>query len=263
MLFRALIVSLGYLWLDLRILFASNSLKLCFKLFFFTGVSNYCEERKKKKNRKQKLFGIPESKFSAFYEHNRNSLILPAVVSPGRTLCYEGRETTASNRLLFHRACASTWHHFLLFCKKHQQNNNFTRTSQFLVHFFPFLRDYDVKKMPNFAFLYGERKSSKAKLYSLSSLDMVLRNSTPSYFRLHLTKLVSRNNLDNDWKRANSQRARVKAAVVSSSKCARAFNNLLFKTGFYPFKVNLFVHGAGRRLGLRSKQLLAVVFLPS
>ena len=47
MLFETLIVSLGYLWLDLRISFASNSLKLCFKIFFFTGVSNYCEERKK------------------------------------------------------------------------------------------------------------------------------------------------------------------------------------------------------------------------
>ena len=47
MLFGTLIVSLGYLWLDLRISFASNSLKLCFKIFFFTGVSNYCEERKK------------------------------------------------------------------------------------------------------------------------------------------------------------------------------------------------------------------------
>ena len=47
MLFRAVIVSLGYLWLELRILFASNSLKLCFKPFFFIGVSNYCEERKK------------------------------------------------------------------------------------------------------------------------------------------------------------------------------------------------------------------------
>ena len=34
-------------------------------------------------------------------------------------------------------------------------------------------------------------------------------------------------------------------------------------TGFYLFKVNLFVHGAGRRLDRRSKQLLAVVFLPS
>ena len=102
MLFRAVIVSLGYLWL-----FTSNSLKLCFKIFFFTGVSNYCEERKltlyqniKKfrwqffKFRQQlfgylaicyKRFGIPESKFSAFYEHNRDSLILPVVVSPGRT----------------------------------------------------------------------------------------------------------------------------------------------------------------------------------
>ena len=47
MLFRDLIVSLGYLWLDWRILFESNSLKLCFKLFFFTSVSNYCEKRKK------------------------------------------------------------------------------------------------------------------------------------------------------------------------------------------------------------------------
>ena len=33
-------MSLGYLWLDLRILFASNSLKLCFKLFFFTEKKN-------------------------------------------------------------------------------------------------------------------------------------------------------------------------------------------------------------------------------
>ena len=31
-------------------------------------------------------------------------------------------------------------------CKKHQQNNNFARTSQFFVHFFPFLHVYDVKK---------------------------------------------------------------------------------------------------------------------
>ena len=34
---------------------------------------------------------------------------LRAVVSPGRTLRFDGKETTASNRLLFHRACASTW----------------------------------------------------------------------------------------------------------------------------------------------------------
>ena len=31
------------------------------------------------------------------------------MVSPGRTLRYEGGETTAKNRLLFHPACASTW----------------------------------------------------------------------------------------------------------------------------------------------------------
>ena len=34
---------------------------------------------------------------------------LRAVVSPGRTLRFDGKETTASNRLLYHRACASTW----------------------------------------------------------------------------------------------------------------------------------------------------------
>ena len=33
------------LGLPVRILFASNSLKLCFKIFFFAGVCNYCEER--------------------------------------------------------------------------------------------------------------------------------------------------------------------------------------------------------------------------
>ena len=52
--------------------------------------------------------------------------------------------------------------------------------------------------MPNFAFFYGERKSSKTKFYSLSSLNMVLRNSIPSFARPYLTKLVSRNNLDKD-----------------------------------------------------------------
>ena len=31
-----------------------------------------------------------------------------AVVSPSQTLRFEERETSASNRLLFHRACAST-----------------------------------------------------------------------------------------------------------------------------------------------------------
>ena len=35
-------------------------------------------------------------------------VILRALVSPGRTLRFDGKETTACNRLLFHRACAST-----------------------------------------------------------------------------------------------------------------------------------------------------------
>ena len=36
------------MWLDLKILFASNSLKPCLKLFFLIDVSSYCKERKKK-----------------------------------------------------------------------------------------------------------------------------------------------------------------------------------------------------------------------
>ena len=107
---------------------------------------------------------------------------LRLVVSPDHVLWYEGRETTASNRLLFHRACASTWclrqkvrwHHFLLFRRKHwglkypttrrqrerSQNNRFniSKTTTLHVHHaflcisLPFSNDYDVK-MPNFAIL--------------------------------------------------------------------------------------------------------------
>ena len=48
------------------------------------------------------------------------------MVSPGQMLHYEGRETTKSNRLLFHRACVSIWcqrqnvewHHFFLFRRR-------------------------------------------------------------------------------------------------------------------------------------------------
>ena len=107
---------------------------------------------------------------------------LRSVVSPDNVCWYEGRETTASNRLLFHRACASTWclrqkvkwHHFLLFRRKHwglkypttrrqrerSQNNRFniSKTTTLHVHHaflcisLPFSNDYDVK-MPNFAIL--------------------------------------------------------------------------------------------------------------
>ena len=107
---------------------------------------------------------------------------LRSVVSPDNVFWYEGRETTGSNRLLFHRACASTWclrqkvkwHHFLLFRRKHwglkypttrrqrerSQNNRFniSKTTTLHVHHaflcisLPFSNDYDVK-MPNFAIL--------------------------------------------------------------------------------------------------------------
>ena len=49
-----------------------------------------------------------------------------------------------------------------------------------------------------------------------------------------------------NWKSANLQQALVKAAVLSVSKCARVN---LFSNRFYMFKVNLFVHGAGRYSG--------------
>ena len=130
MLFRALIVSLGYLWLNLRILFASNSLKLC-SSYFSSPVLAIIVKNEKKNAFLKINFYIKISKnfnfsnlgsncldiwqffrnFLAFqkasFQHftitcNWDSLILPAVVSPGWTLRYEGRETTASNRLLFH-----------------------------------------------------------------------------------------------------------------------------------------------------------------
>ena len=95
---------------------------------------------------------------------------LQAVVSPGRTLHFEGTESTVSSRLLYHRAYASTWRprqnvegynfllqlkdlvyclshdcHFLLFrndstamktSKKFKQTNK----HNFFVHFFAVLR---------------------------------------------------------------------------------------------------------------------------
>ena len=79
----------------------------------------------------------------------------------------EGRETTASNGLLFHRACAPR--DITFSCKKHQQNNNFARSSQSFVHFFPFLHDYDVKKMSNFAFFMENVNKQGEILFSFES----------------------------------------------------------------------------------------------
>ena len=80
---------------------------------------------------------------------------LRAVVSPGWTLCYEGRETTASNRLLLHArppdAYVRTSNDITFVC--FARNNSKTTTLNLQSHLFlyiclPFLYDYDVK-MPN------------------------------------------------------------------------------------------------------------------
>ena len=49
MFLRAVIVSLGYLWLDLRILFASNSLKLCSSYFSSQVLAIIVKSEKKKR----------------------------------------------------------------------------------------------------------------------------------------------------------------------------------------------------------------------
>ena len=56
----------------------------------------------------------------------------------------------------------------------------------------------------------------RQNIFALSKLGNS-RNSTP----LHLTKYVGRKNHDRDFKSANSQQARLKAAVVKVTKCAR------------------------------------------
>ena len=166
-----------------------------------------------------KLFGIPKSKFSAFYEHNRLISGQPYPASSGfsrpdaalrrkRNHCEQPFAFPSSMRV--HVTSLS-----------HARNISKTTTLHVLHNFlfisFRFYTSTTWKKCVILLFFYGERKSSKTKFYSLSSLDiMVLRNSTPSFVRPLLTKLVSRNNRDKDWKRANSQRARVKTAVVSS-----------------------------------------------
>ena len=106
-----------------------------------------------------KLFGIPKSKFSAFYEHNRLISGQPYTASSGFS-----RLDTALRRKRNHceqpfafpssmRVHVTSLSHVL---QETSAKNNFARSSQFFVHFFPFLHHYNVKKMSNFAFFYGE-----------------------------------------------------------------------------------------------------------
>ena len=164
---------------------------------------------------------------------------LCALVSPGQTVCYEGRETTTSNCLLLQLAYVSIWwlcqnvkwHNFfvlqetyiiLVLMKWWQQGLQKTiglisKTTTFHVHHtclyisLPFLHDYIVK-MPNVEF-YGGRKQA------MTSLDMGPRNSTPIWFAYIWLKW---NSCDKDWKRLqHSQQALIKAAVIRVSKCVR------------------------------------------
>ena len=144
-----------------------------------------------------------------------------AVFSAGQTLCYEERETTVRDRLLFHWSwvCAPMWHlcqnvkwhHFLLFYKKHMTQRQqeckkkglISETTTLQVHHtflyisLPFLHHYSIV-MPNFMF-YRECKQTTTKFYF--SLE---------FGSLHLTKAVGRNNRDKNWKNLNLQQAHVK-----------------------------------------------------
>ena len=90
---------------------------------------------------------------------------LRAVVSPGRTLRFDGKETTASITVCFSIEYARPRDEYEYPTTRRErelqqnnrfnkQNNNFARASRFYFCIsLPFLHDYDLK-MPNFAF-YG------------------------------------------------------------------------------------------------------------
>ena len=173
MFFRAVIVSLGYLWLDLRILFASNSLKLC-SSYFSSPVLAIIVKNEKKNAFLKINFYIKISKnlggnfsnlgsncldiwqffrnFLAFqkasFQHFTSTI--GTALSCQQWFLQAGRCATKEEKPLRATVCFSIEHarprDITFSCKKHQQNNNFARTSQFFVHFFPFLHDYDVKK---------------------------------------------------------------------------------------------------------------------
>ena len=103
----------------------------------------------------------------------------------------KGRETTTRDRLLFHRACASTRR--LLFRRKHFATVTRTSKKKILIgkaktlhvyhnHTFFYLsllffHDFDVG-MPNFAF-YRECKQKATTKFLVLNLEMVPRNSSP------------------------------------------------------------------------------------
>ena len=122
-----------------------------------------------------------------------------AVVSPGQTLRFDGKETTRAT------VCFSIEHarprddceypttrrqrELQQNNRFNKQNNNFARASRFYFCVsLSFLHDYDVK-MPNSAF-YGKRKQATTKFILLFALELgygpLEFNSI--WVRLHLTK---------------------------------------------------------------------------
>ena len=96
------------------------------------------------------------SKEQAFSILRAQSFNIGTTLSCQQWFLQAGRCATKEEKPLRATVCFSIEHarprDITFSCKKHQQNNNFARTSQFFVHFFPFLHVYDVKKMRNFAF---------------------------------------------------------------------------------------------------------------
>ena len=86
--------------------------------------------------------------------------------------------------------------------RERQKSNRFNTILQIhhalLYISLPSLHDHDVK-MPNRC-TDGEHK----RLRNFPPLYMVLRNSTLDWVHLHLTKLVTWSNRDEDWKNKNS-----------------------------------------------------------
>ena len=77
------------------------------------------------------------------------------------------------------------------------QNNNFARASRFFVHFFAVTARLRHENA-NFHFLQRKYTSDDEISSLFLNLDMVLRNSTFRRVHLHLTKLVTWSNRQED-----------------------------------------------------------------
>ena len=118
---------------------------------------------------------------NTFLTSSYKTITLRAVVSPGRTLRFDGKETTASNRLLFHRACASTW--WL------RKSNDKTAKRTLHVHqafIFAFLCHFCTTttwRCQILRFMDNANKQLRNLFFfSLLNLDMVPWNTTPFGF---------------------------------------------------------------------------------